>query len=121
MKQFSISGVAWNFRNNTACRDFSQAVYKRTFWTDISVTLDDFKTVVGTVTQAWLDDTECIWITANVKVSDNFEFRGLGLHWIQPQPRAPKRPIDPDSIEVVNIALCEPLHPECKIYAVNPL
>jgi len=114
----SITGVVWNCQaDQSKCiAAFSRAEYERTHWIGIPIVLDDFKTEVGKVTAAWLSEDERIWITAIVEVQD--EFRGFGLHFMGPQ----KHPevLDPTTVSVVSIALCEPIDPEYWVCKVSP-
>jgi len=117
----SITGVVWNCQaDQSKCiAAFSHAEYERTHWIGIPIVLEDFKTEVGKVTAAWLSEDERIWITAIVEVPDEFEFRGFGLHVMGLQKHT--EVLDPTTVSVVNIALCEPIDPGYRVYCVNPL
>ena len=121
MGKTEIFGIVWNFQNDKSDYGawFSRPAYERINWTGIPIVLEDFKTEVGTVKKTWLCENERIWIHASLEVPNDFTFRGLGLYF--KCHKNPDQTVDPDTIQVVNIALCEPLDPICSILMVSPM
>jgi len=111
----NIVGILLTLSKNYTPRNdgFTRAEFDRINWNTIRVTLEDFRTEVGRITAAHVDEQNRVVVQAHVDVAENFQFNGLGIHWVAEQHAIQ------DTRKVVGVALCDPSIPEARILSVQ--